>query len=159
VQALDDVSSVADAADHHDIGNDNDNDPINFNELSESLIAGAASANFDKDIGNDDDVPSAITVQVPSGPFTITIPPLNSAALSPQATQVKKTCIPLKVLFDYPINVDLPSNSELGGMNSFWRGGIENSEKEMEAYEILNSSGDSSDGIQPEIPTTLTDFM
>jgi hypothetical protein len=50
-------------------------------------------------------------------------------------------------------------NNNLGGMNSFWRGGIENLEKEMEACEILNSSGDSSDGIQPEIPTTLADFM
>jgi hypothetical protein len=28
----------------------------------------------------------------------------------------------------------------LEGMNTFWRGGIENLEKEMEAYEILNSS-------------------
>jgi len=92
-------------------------------------------------------------VQAPSGPLIITIHPLNSATPSSQATQVKKTCIPLEILFDYPNNTDLPSE----GMNSFWRGGIENLEKEMEVYEILNSSEENSDGIQPEIPTMLVD--
>jgi hypothetical protein len=77
---------------------------------------------------------------------------------------VKKTCIPLGILFNYPTNTDLPqAASDLEGMyrgmSSFWRGDIENLEKEMEAYEILNSSGDSSDGIQPEIRTTPADFM
>jgi hypothetical protein len=90
-------------------------------------------------------------VQAPSGPLTITIPPraLNPATLSPQATQVKRTCIPLKILFDYPTDVDMP----LEGMNSFWRGGIENLEKEMEAYDILNESNEDNLMVSTEIPT------
>jgi hypothetical protein len=40
-------------------------------------------------------------------------------------------------------------------MNTFWRGGIENLEKEMEACEILNLSEENSDGVQPEISTTV----
>jgi hypothetical protein len=163
-QALDDVSSES-VADRLDIGDhDDSDDPMDFNWLSESLIAGAASANLDKDIGNlgdpndsDSELPSVITVQASSGPLTITIPPLNLATLTPQATQVKKTCIPLQILFDYPANMDV-TNLPSEGMNSFWRGGIENLEKEMEAYEILNSSGESSDGIQPDIPSTLVDL-
>ena len=43
-------------------------------------------------------------------------------------------------------------------MNSFWRGGVENLEKEMETYELLISSDESSDGIQLESPTTLVDL-
>jgi hypothetical protein len=45
--------------------------------------------------------------------------------------------IPLKILFDYPAGTELPSE----GINSFFRGGIENLEKEMEAYDILLLSG------------------
>ncbi|KAF8804447.1 hypothetical protein BYT27DRAFT_7258919 [Phlegmacium glaucopus] len=139
-------------ADHLDIG-DHD-DLLDFHQLSEHLIAGAASANGDKDIGDDydaDELPPAVTVRAPSGPFTITIPPLNSATLSAQATQAKKTCIPLEILFNYPTAMDLPSE----GVNSFWRGGIENLEKEMEAYEILNSSEENAYGNHPEIPTNV----
>ena len=33
---------------------------------------------------------------------------------------------------------DLPSD----GMNTFWRGGIQNLEKELEAYELLSGSGE-----------------
>jgi hypothetical protein len=98
-------------ADHLDI--DQDNDLLNFDQLSEHLIAGAASANVDKDVGDDldetDELPPAITVWVPSGPLAITIPPLNLATLSPQATQMKRTCIPLKILFDYPTDIDTHS--------------------------------------------------
>lgn len=134
------------AADHLDIG-DQDDDLLDFDQLSEHLIAGAAAANTDKDVGDDldetDELPPAVTVQATSGPLTITIPPLNSATLSPQATQVKRTCIPLKILFDYPTDIDMPSE----GMNSFWRGGIENLEKEMEAYDILSElTEENSDG-------------
>jgi hypothetical protein len=43
-------------------------------------------------------------------------------------------------------------------MNSFWRGGIENLEKEMEVYDIKLKWG-RSDGIQPKIQTTPADFM
>ena len=108
--------------DYFDIS-DRDNDLLDFDQLSEHLIVGAASANADKDMGNDLDenkLPLAVAVQAPSGPLMITIPPLNSATLAPQATQAKKTCIPLKILFDYPVNIDMASE----GMNSFWRGGI-----------------------------------
>ena len=80
----------------------------------------------------------------------ITIPPLNSATLSPQATPLKKTCIPLEILFEYPTDTELPSE----GINSFWRGGIENLEREMDAYKI-SAYDEASDGIQPEIPTTV----
>ena len=111
---------------------------LDFDQLSEHLIAGAASANADKDISDDldetDEIPPAITVQAPSGHLTITIPPLNSATPQAQATGVKKTCIPLKILFNYPTGTELPSE----GINSFWQGGIENLEKEMEAYDILS---------------------
>jgi hypothetical protein len=104
-------------------------DLLDFNQLSEVLIAGAASANDDKDVGDDDELTP------PAPPLRITIPPLNSATLTHQATQVKKTSIPLKILFKYPTDKDPPPD----GMNSFWRGGIQNLETEMEAYEILCS--------------------
>ncbi|KAI9450428.1 hypothetical protein BJY52DRAFT_1302726 [Lactarius psammicola] len=83
----------------------------------------------------------------------VTIPPLNSATLSSQATQVKRTCIPLEILFNYTADTDMPSE----GMNSFWRGGIENLEKEMETCEILNSSEEFSDGTQVEDPIVPVD--
>lgn len=106
--------------------------------------------NADRDIGNDDghDKPP-ITVLAP--PLRITIPPLNSATLSHQATLAKKTSIPLKILFKYPAATDLPLYES--GMNSFWRGGIQNLEKEMEAYELLSLSEENVDVINPEIPT------
>ena len=56
---------------------------------------------------------------------------------------MKKTSIPLKILFKYP---------PAAGMNSFW-GGIQNSENEMEAYELLSLSEENADVIEPEIPT------
>jgi len=66
---------------------------------------------------------------------------------------VKRTCIPLEILFNYTADIDTLSK----GMNSFWRGGIENLEKEMEAYKILDSSEESSDGTQPKVPTMPVD--
>jgi hypothetical protein len=81
--------------DHLDIGDQDDN-LLNFDQLSECLVAGAASANGNKDIGDglDDtnELSPAITIQVPSGTLTITIPPLNFMTLSPHTTQVKRTC-------------------------------------------------------------------
>ena len=134
---------------------------MDFGQLSERLITGAASAGLDRDVGDDysdpDELPADIVVPVPppsqSASLMITIPPLNSATLSPQATPLKKTCIPLEILFEYPTDTELPSE----GINSFWRGGIENLEREMDAYEILayEASDQASDGIQPEIPTTV----
>ena len=125
-----------------------ENDITDFNQLSKSLIAGAVSANFDKDIGDGYDSKD------PDRPLTITIPPLNSAIPLLHATQAKKTCIPLEILFDYPTSTDLP----LEGMNLFWSRGIENLEKEMETYELLISSDENSDGIQFENPTMLVDL-
>ena len=70
---------------------------------------------------------------------------------------MKKTSIPLKILFKYPTVTDLPLDES--GMNSFWKGGIQNLEKEpeMEAYELLTQSlgEESADVINPEIPTTV----
>ena len=63
--------------DHPNVSN-SDN-LLDFDQLSEHLVAGAASANADRDIGDDDDKPP-ITVLAP--PLRITIPPLNSATLS-----------------------------------------------------------------------------
>ncbi|KAH9023323.1 ribonuclease H-like domain-containing protein [Lactarius pseudohatsudake] len=154
-QELDCTNLAATAADHLDIDQVESDGLTDFNQLSKCLIAGAASANLDKDIGDSYDdpnkLPLAVTVQAPSGPLTITIPPLNSASLSPQASQLKRTCIPLEILFEYPTDTDLPSE----GMNTFWRGGIENLAKEMEVCEILNSSEETVDGIQSEVPAML----
>ncbi|KAF8270666.1 ribonuclease H-like domain-containing protein [Lactarius quietus] len=129
---------------------------VDFNQLSKHLVASAASANRDRDIGDDhndpnDEFPPDIAMPAASGSLLITIPPLNSSSLSPQATQLKKTCIPLEILFEYPTDTDLPSE----GMNSFWKGGVENLEKEMEAYDILSSNEEASDGTQCEIMATV----
>ena len=137
------------AADHLDIGDSDD--LLDFHQLSEHLIVGVATANGDKDVGNGDDgelPPTAPGVLAP--PLTITIPPLNLANLSNQATEVQKTFIPLQNLFKYPTVMDPPSD----GMNSFWKGGIQNLEKEIEAYEILSSllSRGDGDGTNLEIP-------
>jgi len=126
-----------------------DLDLLDFNQLSEHLITGAASANNDKDVGDDD------KLTPPTLPLRITIPPLNSATPMHQATQVKKTSIPLKILFKYPTKKDLP----LDGMNLFWRGGVQNLENEMEAYEILcfDSSEEILNGSNIEIPAMQID--
>ena len=140
-------------SDHPDIGNSDHDDLLDFDQLCEHLIVGATLANNDKDAGDDnDDLPA--TVLAP--PLTITIPPLNLVALSlahdsHQATPVKKTSIPLKILFKYPAATDLPLDES--GMNSFWRGGIQNLENELEAYELLSLSEENADVINPEIPT------
>lgn len=115
------------------------NDPLDFDQLSDQLMAGAASASTDKDVGDVDDDELLSTVTVPAPPLTITIPPLNSAtrslAAQPSSTLVK-VFIPLRILFKYPTDKDLPSD----GMNTFWRGGIQNLENELEAYELLSES-------------------
>ena len=121
---------------------------MDFDELSETLIAGAASARLDRD-----ELLPDIDMPAPSGSLRITIPPLHSSFLSSQATQLKRTCIPLEILFEYPTDTDCDK-----GMNSFWKGGIENLEKEMEVYEILNLNEEALDGIQPEILTSV-DFV
>ncbi len=37
-------------------------------------------------------------------------------------------------------------------MNTFWKGGIQNLEKEMEAYELLSSAGEENTDEVPETP-------
>jgi hypothetical protein len=127
-----------------DIGDIN-SDPLDFDQLSNHIIAGAASANSDKDVGDvgDDKLPLTVTVPdvlAPQPPpqvrLTITIPPLPSASHSAQPTPVKVSTL-LRSLFKYPTNDDPPSD----GMSSFWRGGVQNLEKELEAYELLSQSG------------------
>lgn len=138
------------------------NDPLDFDQLSERLIANAASANGDKDVGDadasDDELPSTI---MPVPPLTITIPPLNSATRSVQSNTLAPVIvsIPLRKLFKYPLEKDPPSD----GMNTFWRGGIRNLDRELEAYDLLGDSrepGDSEDtttteGINPEISNNM----
>lgn len=144
-----------DGPDHPDIsnGDDSDHDLLDFNQLSQQLIMGAASANVDKDIGDDNDDGDN---DEPPPPIRITIPPLNSATHDEhRATPVKKTSIPLKILFNYPAAAIDPLDES--GMNSFWKGGIQNLEKEMEACELLMSgSGELEENVVnpgPEIPT------
>ena len=114
---------------------------------------GATLANNDKDAGNDNnDLPATVLAPL----LTITIPPLNLVALSlahdpHQATLVKKTSISLKTLFKYPAATDLPLDESR--MNSFWWGGIQNLENELEAYELLSLSEENTDVINPKIPT------
>ena len=133
------------ASDHPNISNLNGDDSesdledlLDFNQLSEHLIMGAASANVDKDVGDDNDDDNDDSEPPP--PLRITIPPLNSANRDHdehRATPVKKTSIPLKTLFIYPVAAIDPLDES--GMNLFWKGGIQNLEKEMEAYELLSA--------------------
>ena len=144
-----------------DLG-DTINDPLDFDQLSERLIAGAASASGDKDVGDadsDDELPSTI---MPVPPLTITIPPLYSATRSAQSNTLAPVIvsIPLRILFKYPLEKDPPSD----GMNTFWRGGIQNLDRELEAYDLLSGShepGDSEDTttttgeINPELSNNM----
>ena len=129
---------------------------IDFDKLSERLVKSAASASADRDVGHGDDDNN---VNVPLPPLTITIPPLNPATLSNAAhratvTPAKKTSIPLKTLFKYPAAADPLDES---GMNSFWKGGVQNLDNEMKAYELLSSglselSEPEGNNVNPEIP-------
>ena len=152
------TSSPEDDSEESDISNLNsdDQDPLDSDQLSTHLIESAASANADRDVGDDDtNENDEFPASNPPPPLRITIPPLNSATLTnTQQTQVKKTSIPLKILFKYPTTTDLDES----GMNSFWKGGIQNLEKEMEAYELLTQSlGDDLENadVNPEIPTMV----
>ena len=120
-------------------------DPLDFHELSDQLVA-RASANADKDVGdvNDDELPGPST-SVPV-PITITIPPHNPATRP--APRPVKVAIPLRILFKYSTELDLPSE----GMNTFWKGGIQDLEKEMEAYELLSSASEENTGEVTETP-------
>ena len=135
-----------------------DQDPLDFDQICAHLIESAASANVDRDVGDDDSNENdEFSANTPSPPLKITISPLNSATLSDARAPVKKTSIPLEILFKYPTTTDLPLDES--GMNSFWQGGIQNLEKEMEAYELLTRSlGEDSENadVNPETPTSTT---
>jgi hypothetical protein len=116
---------------------EDDEEVLDFNQLANQLI-GEANADLDSDSDTDDDEP-------PPPPLTIR-PPLHAIhAALPNPTQRRrpatdpKTAIPLKLLFIYP--TDHPST----GMDYFWQGGIENLDKEMNAYEILCSGQEGSE--------------
>ena len=96
-----------------------------FDQLSQHLIEGAASANGDKDVGDaidDVDEPSPTVTQAVPPPvrFTITIPPSTLVNCSAHHTPVKVS-IPLRTLFKYPMapDVDIPPSD---GKNTFWSG-------------------------------------
>ena len=87
-------------------------DPLDFNELSDHLVANTASANVDKDIGDvNDDKLLGHSTSVPV-PITITIPPCNPATCP--APRPVKVAIPLRILFKYP--------TELDDLNCPWAG-------------------------------------
>jgi hypothetical protein len=140
-------------SDDQDLGDIND--PLDFDQLSERLIAGAASASGDKDVGDvdasddSDELPSTI---MPVPPLTITIPPLNSATRSVQSNTLAPVIvsIPLRILFKYPPEKDPPSD----GMNTFWRGGIQNLDRELEAYDLLSGSREPGDSLAEDTTTT-----
>ena len=131
-------------------------DFLDFDQLSEHLIKSAAAANNDKDVGDvlgDSDAEDEGNCFESSAksthlPYTIRLPPLSSATLSNQATQATKTSIPLQILFKYPSDVgpSLEGTNSDSSMNSFWKGGIQNLENEMESYERLSSSEEEVDG-------------
>jgi hypothetical protein len=81
------LGSILLPPDHEAISNIDD--IFDFDQLSEQLIAGAVSANVDRDVVCDDDNYDS---ELPAPPLRITIPPLNSATLdSHRATPMKKT--------------------------------------------------------------------
>ena len=126
-------------------------DPLDFDQLSDSLIAGAASANGDRDVGDvDDDEPPPHTPMI----LTITVPPLDPSAPRQLPSGLVKVAIPLKILFNYPTTESDPPPE---GLNTFWQGGIQNLEKEMEAYELLSSDEENTDEIleTPTIPALM----
>ena len=80
-----------------------------------------------------------------------------SVTRSAQHSTPVNVSIPLKSLFKYPTERDPPSN----GMNTFWRGGIQNLEKEfkLEAYELLSGSGEeitTDETVVTEIPNNTS---
>ena len=55
-----------------DFSDGDDHDPLDFTQLSARLIEGAASANIDRDVGDDDD-----ELPASAPPLRITIPPFE----------------------------------------------------------------------------------
>ena len=120
-------------------------DVLDFEQLAKQLIEDAA-AEIDGDTDAEDD-------KRPPPPLTIRLP-LHAirGALPPDATMTTKTAIPLMSLFIFP--GDQNSSPEVG-IDYFWKGGIENLDKEMEACEALFASQEG-DG---EMDATASDSM
>jgi hypothetical protein len=111
-------------------------DVLDFDQLADQLIEDAAAEPSD-DSDSEDELPLA-------PPLTIRLPlhAIRAALDSPSQQQpsvAKKTNIPLKLLFIFPVDRNSPST----GIDYFWQGGIKNLDKEMEAYEIFCSSQES----------------
>lgn len=130
-----------------DLGNIDWEDPLDFDQLSERLVGGAASANGDKDMGDvgDDELPPTVTV--PNVPATCqvynyysSVNVLTLATHSAQPTPVKVSIL-FRALFKYPTDGDPPSDGN-HGMNTFWKGCVQNLEKELESYDLLSGSGE-----------------
>jgi hypothetical protein len=70
-------------------------------------------------------------------PLTIRLPlqAIHSALQDTPPTRSTATKIPLKLLFIFPEDLSTPSE-----LAYFWKGGIQNLEKEMMVHEILCSS-------------------
>ena len=104
--------------------------------------------------GNIDNIEDPLDLTQLSAPPTLTItnPPLNPATRLASRPVVVKVSIPLKILFKYPTDATPDPPSE--GMNRFWRGGIQNLDKEMEVYELLGSGEDNTD-VNSETPRPI----
>jgi hypothetical protein len=125
-------------------------DVLDFDQLAEQLIEEAAN---DTDSDSDTDDPSSAPVPTPS--LTIRLPVQAIQAALPDSTlpkPVSKTAIPLKLLFTFPADRNSPST----GMDYFWKGGIKNLDKEMEAYEILWSNQESTSETGTSVATAST---
>ncbi|KAG6913244.1 hypothetical protein DXG01_008451, partial [Tephrocybe rancida] len=109
-----------------------------FTDLASRLVNGVNTADAETDLDASlDDSPAA---PLPSQSIrTIRIPPSAGTLPHRAPATIPKVSIPLKELFLYPteLTVDGKMVTPLNGMDYFWRGGIGNLEKEMEAYELL----------------------
>lgn len=146
----------SEAAGHLDI--DDFDDILDFDELSNSLIAGANTANqiLEDDTDTElDDFPLN-PLPAPNPPSLTIILPHTTLPLASGSTTVRRVLIPLKKLFVYPTEENVaPSN----GIDYFWQGGIQNLQKEMEAHEILISGGASGDEANPDVHMDSTGGM
>jgi hypothetical protein len=123
-------------------------DVLDFEQLTEQLIEDAAAEiNSDSDTEDDELLPPALPLTI-----RLSLHAIRSALPDPPPPQpanaAPKTAILLKSLFIFPTSRDSPSP----GIDYFWKGGIENLDKEMEAYEILCSGQEGSGETDTGIP-------
>jgi hypothetical protein len=108
-------------------------DVLDFDQLAKELIEDAA-ADTSSDLDHEEPPAVPLTIWLPLHAIQNVLPDPPPSAIFP------KTAIPLKSLFIFPTD----QNTSLQGMDCFWKGGIENLEREMEAYKILCLAQDSS---------------